>query len=658
LKHSLIACLLLAAASPTLASRPTLTLYDSQSLTTACEQALAATRTRADALAKLPMDEVSVDSVLGSWNDQSRLAEDVIGPASLLAYVHPDKAVRDAGEACILKTTETQTAIFQNEALYKRVQTVTTKDAVDARYQQKLVESFEDTGVTLAPEPRARAKAIMERLTALDQEFDRNLREVKTTLTFSPEEQRGLSASYIEKQPKDDKGNITVGFDYPDYFPFITQAENGSARQRYYIGFLNRGGTRNLEILDEIVSLRKQLAALYGHKSYADFVTRRRMVGNTKTVREFLEEVDDAVSEVEAKDVATLARLKQLYLASDEQQQLHPWDKEFYLEQLRKLRFDIDQDKLRRYFPTQPTVQWALGVASELYGLRFEVVRVPVWHEDVIYYDVKDTKTGRLIGGLYLDLYPRPGKYGHAAAFGVRGSSTQVARTPITTLVTNFDRQGLSHREVETLLHEFGHAMHGILSQTRYVDIAGTNVERDFVEAPSQMFEEWARRRESLQRMQAVCKECPVLDDDLLRRLDAARKLGSGLQYGRQLLYASYDMALAGEKPGPALKTWIEMEKETPLGHAEGTSFPSTFGHIAGGYAAGYYGYMWSEAVALDMLSAFGDNLMNPEVGQRFRQTILSRGGEVRAQQMVQDFLGRPSNRKAFFEEIRGQRVN
>ncbi|MGH8560993.1 MAG: hypothetical protein ACRES4_03425, partial [Nevskiales bacterium] len=182
--------LLLASALPLAAqaTRPTITLYDAASLTSACEQALAAARKRAETLAVLPMNEVSPDSVLATWNDQSRLAEDVIGSASLLAYVHPDKAVRDAGEACILKTTETQTAIFQNEALYKRVQAVSPKDAVDAQYRLDLIEAFEDTGVTLAPEPRAQAKAMMERLTALDQEFDRNLREVKTTLSFSPDE--------------------------------------------------------------------------------------------------------------------------------------------------------------------------------------------------------------------------------------------------------------------------------------------------------------------------------------------------------------------------------------------------------------------------------------------------------------------------------------
>lgn len=650
------AALMLTTALPGHASRPTLTLYDASSLTRACTQVLETSRARAEKLATLPMGEVSADGVLGAWNDQSRLAEDVIGPASLLAYVHPDKSVRDAGEACILKTTETRTAIFQNEALYRRVQAVSPKDAIDARYRLELIEAFEDTGVTLPADARAQAKTLMERLTALDQEFDRNLREVKTTLSFTPEEQRGLPASYIEKQPKDKDGNITLGFDYPDYHPFMSQGEHAEARKRYYLGFLSRGGERNLVILDEIVTLRRQLAGLYGYDSYADFVTRRRMVGNTRTVRDFLDEVEDIVQEVESRDVAALAQLKQLHLGSRDTQTVQPWDKDFYLERLRRLRFDIDQDRLRRYFPTEASVQWAMGLAGTLYGLRFENARVPVWHADVRYYDVKDAKTGRLIGGLYLDLYPRPGKYGHAAAFGVRGSSTRAARTPITTLVTNFDRQGLTHREVETLLHEFGHAMHGILSQTRYVDVAGTNVELDFVEAPSQMFEEWARRPESLQRMKAACGDCPLLDSELLRRLESARKLGSGLQYGRQLLYANYDMALAGKNPDGALKTWIRMERATPLGHAQGSLFPATFGHIAGGYAAGYYGYMWSEAVALDMLSAFGDNLMNPTVGMRLRETILARGGEVPAEQMVREFLGRPSDRTAFFAEIRGER--
>ena len=297
-------------------------------------------------------------------------------------------------------------------------------------------------------------------------------------------------------------------------------------------------------------------------------------------------------------------------------------------------------------------------MSSELYGLRFEAKPVPVWNEDVLHYEVRDAHKGHFIGSIYLDLYPREGKYGHAAAFPVRGTSTRILRTPISVLVTNFNRQGLTMREVETFLHEFGHVLHGVLSTTRYVSQAGTSVERDFVEAPSQMYEAWAHKPETLKRLKAICGDCPAIDDDLAARLEAARRLGSGLTYARQHLYASYDMALAGEKPQSAITLWEKMEAATPMGYAENTEFPGTFAHIAGGYAAGYYGYMWSEALALDMLSAFGNNLMNPKQGRRFRDIVLANGGSKPASEMVERFLGRSTQPDAFFREIRGEAAN
>jgi hypothetical protein len=191
-----------------------------------------------------------------------------------------------------------------------------------------------------------------------------------------------------------------------------------------------------------------------------------------------------------------------------------------------------------------------LDITERLYGIQFRQAEVDVWHDDVIYYDVDDAVTGERLGGIYLDLYPRDDKYKHAAAWPVRGVSRRAARKPISVLVTNFDRRGLTHSEVETLLHEFGHVMHGVLSQTEYNQHSGTSVERDFVEAPSQMYEEWASRMESLALMRDHCTTCPLVDESLVQRIRAAKKFGSGIDYGRQLLYASYDMALAGEGVG------------------------------------------------------------------------------------------------------------
>jgi thimet oligopeptidase len=208
---------------------------------------------------------------------------------------------------------------------------------------------------------------------------------------------------------------------------------------------------------------------------------------------------------------------------------------------------------------------------------------------------------------------------------------------------------------METLLHEFGHILHGILSQTDYVTHAGTSVPGDFVEAPSQMFEEWVRREQPLGLFATVCPECPRLTRDEIARLESARRYGQGIRYARQWLFAAYDMSLSTD-PKPSLAEWKRMESATPLGHVEGTMFPASFSHIAAHYAAGYYGYMWSEVLALDMLSKFSKNMLDPKVGHFYRDTILAQGGQREPADMVRKFLGREPSSEAFFREITGRR--
>lgn len=630
-------------------------IFSASSLTQHCARALEVAKDDFDSLARIPLKDARVQTVLQAWDTYSARLEDVLGPVYILTYTHPDKAVRDAGEACIVKITAFETELFQNVALYGRVKAVSTDEPIDAKFRQDLLNAFQDTGVDLPLEKRLRAKQILDQIQALSQEFNRNLRENKDRVYFLADEQKGLPPSYLERVKRLEDGRIEVGFDYPDYVPFMRYAEDGVARERYYRAFSNRGGKRNLEILDEVVALRKELAELHDMDSYAELVTLRKMVGNPDTVLDFLDEVEDVVTEVEEKEISTLVKLKAEQQALPAQEaRLYPWDKELYLERLRKARYDIDQQALRKYFPSKATLGWVLDLSSQLYGIEFKPAMVPVWHSEVLYYKVYNRGESTPIGALYLDLYPREGKYGHAAAFPIRGSSTRLGRKPVTALVTNFDRKGLTQSEVETLLHEFGHALHGVLSNTRYVNHAGTQVERDFVEAPSQMYEAWARDPSTLALMQKHCRDCPTIDPELAARLEAARMLGQGLLYARQWLYASYDMELAGDDPEGAMQVWREMEDDTALGFVEGTEFPGTFAHILGGYAAGYYGYMWSEVIALDMLSAFGNNLLNPPVGLAFREKILSRGAEKPAAEMVQEFLGRAPSSTAFFNEIRG----
>ncbi len=635
--------------------RDLLPVPNAVTLSAACEAALDQARERFARLRALPMEEVGVASVLEAWDRAEAALEDVTGPAGLMAAVHPDRRVREAADACTLAAAELETELLQDEALYRRVEAVRATGPAASSLRRDLLQDFEDSGVSLPPDRRRRAREIRQRLAALRQEFNRNLRNNRTRLHFSADEIRGLSESYLAKVHRTEDGGIEVGFDYPEYRPFMASADDPAARRRYYVAFTRRGGERNVEILDEVVALRKELAGLYGFPSYAAFALRRKMAERPGIVWDFLDSIHAAVDEVQQAELAELAALKARDLGSDDAR-IERWDLSYYMEKLRRQRFAIDQEATRRYFPTAAAIAWAIRLSERLYGLRFAEAEVPVWHPEVRYFDVFDAGTGERLGGVYLDPFPREGKYKHAAAFGVRAASTATGRRPISVLVTNFDREGLSHGEAETLLHEFGHVLHGVLSRARYARQAGTRVERDFVEAPSQIFEEWARRREGLAVLAEVCGRCPVIDDDLLRRLNEARRFGQGIRYARQHLYASFDMVLAGAEPRPSLEVWSELEGARPLGHVPGTQFPGAFGHIVGGYAAGYYGYMWSEALALDMLSAWGDDLMDPRVGRRFRRLVLERGGEVPARQLVEDFLGRPASRDAFVAEITGRR--
>ncbi|MGZ5102203.1 MAG: M3 family metallopeptidase, partial [Usitatibacter sp.] len=451
-------------------------------------------------------------AIFAEWNRLQIAIEDVINPIYLLGSVHPDKAVRDAAEPCLQTYTTLGTEIFQDEKLFRRVQAARPANAHQEKLKRDLLEGFEDSGVALPAEKRDRAKAIFDRLEELRQAYDRNVRDDPTRVTFTPAEMEGMPESYLKAhaETRDKDGNYVLTLKYPSYVPFMTNAKSEEARRRYYIAKLNEGGAPNLDLLFEIFNLRKELAGLYGLPTFAHYSLRRKMVQTPETVTRFLGEVKDAVTELEKKELEELraekAKEQGMALA---QARLQRWDVNYYQEKVRKGRFSVDQEKLRKYFPTDKAVDYTMLVSQTLYGVKFKEVKVRAWHPDVRYFDVLDAKTGRFISGFYLDLFPREGKYNHAAAFPIRGASKLAHRTPLAALVTNFNREGLDHNELETLMHEFGHVMHGVLSQADYNSHAGTSVKVDFVEAPSQMFEEWARREQPLALFKQVCAECP-----------------------------------------------------------------------------------------------------------------------------------------------------
>jgi len=651
---SLAACAAVLAAGAAAPSRPLAPLYDAAGVTRACDEGLARTQKRVAVLEA----RRGAGAIFDEWNRLQIGIEDVINPIYLLGSVHPDKAVRDAAEPCLQKYTTLSTDLFQNEKLFRRVKAARPANPHQAKLKRDLMEGFEDSGVALPPGKRKRAKEIFDKLEELRQAYDRNVRDDPTRVTFTPTEVEGLPEAYLKTHEgtRDKDGNYVLTLKYPSYVPFMQNARNEAARKRYYIAKLNEGGAKNLDLLQEMFELRRELAGLYGLPTFAHYALRRKMVQTPETVQKFLGDVKSAVMELEKKEVEDLREVKAKDLGTPlEATRIERWDVSYYSERVRRERFAIDQEKLRKYFPTDKAVDYTMLVSQRLYGVRFREAKVPTWHEDVRYFDVLDARTGRFISGFYLDLFPREGKYNHAAAFPIRGVSIRARRTPLSALVTNFNREGLDHNELETLMHEFGHVLHGVLSRAEYNPHAGTSVKQDFVEAPSQMFEEWARREQPLALFKQVCPECPQLTPDEVVRLEQARRYGQGIRYARQWLYAAFDMRLSTE-PQPPLALWKSLESATPLGHVPETSFPSSFSHIASNYASGYYGYMWSEVLALDMLSPFKKDMLDPKVGLRYRDTILAQGGQAEEMGMVKRFLGREPSNEAFFQEITGKR--
>jgi thimet oligopeptidase len=652
---ALVALLALPAAA---SARALMAVPDAAGLAKSCDAGIAQARRTMAAMER----ERGPGRIFDEWNRLAIAIEDVGAPAYLLSSVHPDKAVRDAAEPCLQKFTTLNTDLFQSEKLFRRVEAARPANPRQAKLRKDLLEGFEDSGAALPPEKRARAKAIFDELEELRQAYDRNVRDDPTKVTFTPAEMEGLPEAYLAARQKDAQGNYVLGLDYPSYFPFMTRAKSGAARERYYRAKLREGGEANLGLLEKIFALRKELAALYGLPSFAAYALRHRMVRDPQTVEKFLGQVHDAVGPLEKKEVDELAAEKARDVHPEgtggtppAETRVERWDISYYQDKLRRARYAVDKEAMRRYFPTDKAIAFTMLVSQRLYGVKFREAKVASWHPDVRYFDVVDGKTGRFIGGFYLDLYPREGKYNHAAAFPIRGASRLAHRTPLAALVTNFNREGLDPDELETMMHEFGHVLHNVLSEADYNPDAGTAVKQDFVEAPSQMFQEWARREEPLALFREVCAECPQLTHEDIGRLEAAHRYGMGILYARQWLYATFDMALSVD-PRPPLAVWKALEAATPLGHVEGTMFPASFSHIASNYAAGYYGYMWSEVLALDMLSAFGNDLLDPKVGARYRKTILSQGGQREETDMVRDFLGREPSSDAFFAEITGKR--
>jgi len=580
-------------------------------------------------------------TVLALWNDLDLALGDAGAICGLLSEVHPDDATRTLAEERMQEVSRLGTDIGLDRGLFD-VLDATEPDGLDldrARLRERVLRDFRRSGVDRDDETRARLREISERIVVLDQDFSRNIRTDVRSIRITPDRLDGLPADFVEAHPPAEDGLVTITTEYPDIVPFRTFAKDAAARHELVQQFENRAFPQNEALLAEVLALRAEYARLLGYDSWPDYDAEVKMIGSGAAIEQFLDRIVGLSDLSSRRDYDVL--LERLRQDEPGAEQVLRADSMYYGELVRREQFDVDAQEVRRYFDFSRVRAGLLEVTGKLFGIEyFEVPDAPVWHEDVTGYDVM--RDGERVGRIYLDLHPRPNKYGHAAQFELRTGlvDRELAEG---VLVCNFGRGLIQHSDVVTFFHEFGHLVHEIVGGAQTVArFSGVATEWDFVEAPSQMLEEWAWDADVLQTFAKDENGVPI-PRELVSAMRAARDFGKGYGVRTQMYYAALSYRLHRDPPADITALQRELQRTIePFAPVEDSHFFASFGHLMG-YTSGYYTYMWSLVIAKDMFSAFDDsNLLAPEVAHRYRDRILARGGAADAAELVADFLGRP----------------
>ena len=556
----------------------------------------------------------------------------------LIAESHPAAEVRDAAESAVERGSAIQTDLWLNHELWQVVAEVDARalTGVDLRYYEQIVRDFRRSGVTLPAEQRAEVKQLKDRHTELMIEFSRNIREAKGELRVRPEQLAGLPEDFIADKILDDDGYLTLTTDYPDLIPVRDYAHDRDIRRELSQIAADLAWPQNDPVLAELLNLRQTLATALGYDSWADYETETRMVGSGPGIDEFLTKIDEASLAAAEREYEPL--LAELRTTHPQAEHLETSDFWYLLGQLKRDSYGVDAQQVRSYFNFDRVLDGILGLTTELFGLEYTPVDVPRWHEEVLAYDVD--LDGKKLGRIYLDLHPRDGKYGHAACFDLVGGLAGRA-LPEGVLLCNFSRGLLEHDEVLTFLHEFGHLVHAIIGGHQpWSRFSGVATEWDFVEAPSQMLEEWGWDAGVLAKF-ATNEAGEPIPAELVENMRRADAFGRALEVRRQLGSARVSFNLHADRPADLQAATEDAYRTTsPIQPLPGSHSYANFGHLTG-YGACYYTYQWSLVIGRELLSEFGDNLLDQTVAHRYRDLVLAPGGSKDAADLVRDFLGR-----------------
>ncbi len=625
-----------------------------------------------DRLGALPDAAVNFTNTVGALDDLGSQMSLSANRLSLIKETSTNAALRQAAISALKSLEEWMVGIDYRQDVYRALKAYAATAPVLGGEDRKLLDEtlrdYRRAGMELPKPQRDAVELLRKDLASLCMDFESNVTRAEQSVTFTRADLEGVPADFLDqiKTGADTytaKANITW-----HYIMVMDNARLEETRKKFLAAHDNLARAANLPLLEKILARRDELARRLGYASYADFETEPKMVGNAGTARNFALQLKAGLQPKFDAELAQFRNLKARQTGNTNAQ-IQLWDWRYFSNQLKKEKYNIDAEQLRVFFPYQPVLEGMFAIYQRIFNLRFERLDPPYkWIGDLQLYAVSDATSGEPLGLFYLDMFPREGKYNHFAQFGlVEGKQLTDGRyqRPVCALICNFPSSTkehpslMSHDDVETIFHEFGHAMHTILTRARYARFSGTSVPGDFVEAPSQMLENWPWDKQVLDSFAADYRDpSRKIPAEVLAKLKEARLATEATRYRRQLSFALADLALHSQIHATNLTDTLPLSNRE-LGEAflpmlPDTAFVAYFGHLIG-YGAGYYGYAWADAIAADMATVFENSpggYFDKEVGLRLRREIYEPGNSRDVNVSIEKFLGRPRSIEPFLKRI------
>jgi thimet oligopeptidase len=623
-----------------------------QAFQAACQADLERARAQVVALKGL-LPGQQAEAVLAAYDEALGALVAAGSRSSLTSQVHSEPALREAARQCEQQVEAQQVELSQDRGVYEALAAVDVRGAEPATrlWVERALRDFRRAGVDRDEATRARVRALSEEIKRLEQSFDAHIAEDVRRLALEPRELAGLPEDFLRSHPAGADGRVVVTTNYPDYTPVMRYAKSAQVRERLWREYRQRGFPKNQPVLEALVTRRHELATLLGYASWAAYATETKMVGTAEAAVAFLDKVAEVSAQRGEREHAQLLERKRKEQPGATA--LEPWDFDYYEDLVKAERFGFDSQAVRPWFEYGRVRQGVMEITGALWGVRYvRVEGAPVWHPEVEVYDVLEGE--RLLGRIYLDMHPREDKYKHAAQFDLVVGQTG-KRYPEGVLVCNFDRPGelMTHDDVETFFHEFGHLLHHVLGgQQRWVAQSGVRTEWDFVETPSMLLQQWASEPVVLARFARHVKTGEPLPKDMVEKLRASKGFGKALWARRQAYLSAVSLEFHRRAPGSDLAQVLveQQQRYSPFKHEyrPGTHFQLSFGHLSG-YSAVYYTYLWSLVIAKELEGEFRrQGYLDESTARRYREAILKPGGSRPAAELVKDFLGRPYGFEAY----------